>query len=231
LSTKILCIESSTDICSVCISVNGKSVGLKEFKDFKHSSHLLPLILNSLEESDIDKKSLHSICLSKGPGSYTGLRVGSSTAKGLAFALDIPLIAIDTLKALANGLITNIGLNDNDVIVMPMIDARRDEVYTAKYSTSLDCILPIQPLILDHFFLDHLDHHHRIYLCGNGVQKATSICEGHSNVMILPTQCSAQDLCSLSQLAYDQNLFETLDHFEPNYLKPPKITKPKSPLI
>ena len=104
----------------MCISSGGDVIGLREFKEFRHSSHLLPLILESIEASDFQKEDLDAICLSKGPGSYTGLRVGASTAKGLAFALDIPLIAIDTLTSLANGLIMKHGIHDSDALIMPM---------------------------------------------------------------------------------------------------------------
>lgn len=228
---KILCIETSTDVCSVCICFGEEILGLREFKAFKHSSHLLPLILESIEASGVNKKELDAICISKGPGSYTGLRVGASTAKGLAFALDIPLIAIDTLKSLANTLLIKKNVKESNIVIMPMLDARRNEVYTAQYDIHLNELLPTQPMILNHYFIDQLSKQNEYYLCGNGSFKAEELCKNLQNTKIITTQCTSEGLCSLAKEAYDKNDFVSLDHFEPNYLKPPNITKPKSPLL
>ena len=231
MSTKIICIETSTEICSVCVAVDGELQTIKELREFKHSSHLLPLIMSCLKDSKIKKEDLHAISLSKGPGSYTGLRVGASTAKGLAFGLDIPLIAIDTLKALAIGLIENEEIDSSTSIVMPMIDARRNEVYTAQYSSGLKSFRSTHPLILDETFKTQIKDHNSVIICGNGAHKATTICRDMPNIRIIPTSCRAQNLCTLSHSSYSQNEFEVLDHFEPHYLKPPKIARPKSPLV
>lgn len=231
MSVNILCIETSTDICSVCLSVDGKVQVLNEFKEFRHSSQLLPLILSVLDKSSIDKTQLDAICISKGPGSYTGLRVGASTAKGLSFALDIPLIAIDTLTSLANGIIINEGISDSDSLIMPMIDARRDEVYAALYNSNLEVMKSTHPLILNETFSDGFSDLKRLIVCGNGAEKAREHCENVQNITILPSECTAQSLCTLAERAFRNKDFVNLDNFEPNYLKPPRITKPKSPLL
>ena len=229
--SKILCIETSTDVCSVCIAIEGKPHGLREFKEFKHSSHLLPLILESIEVAGIQKSGLDAISLSKGPGSYTGLRVGASTAKGLAYALDIPLISIDTLTALANGIVRGKNEIDENLVIISMIDARRDEVYAAIHDCHLNILKPTHPLILDSEFQKSLPADQQIIICGNGAKKANHYCNLNQNISIHPTECTAENLCTLSKDTFEKSQFENLDRFEPNYLKPPRITKPKSPLL
>ncbi|MEE9371850.1 MAG: tRNA (adenosine(37)-N6)-threonylcarbamoyltransferase complex dimerization subunit type 1 TsaB [Saprospiraceae bacterium] len=230
LSINILCIETSTDVCSVCISRDDEIMGLNEFKEFRHSSHLLPLILSSLEEAGMPQSDLDAICISKGPGSYTGLRVGASTAKGWAFALDLPLLGIDTLLSLANGLLLAQREIPPHSVIMPMIDARRNEVYTSLYTLGLECLFPTQPMILDESFLDFISEERDYYICGNGAHKAAVLTQNMNNVHIIPTEATAHSLCALSQKSYSKKAFEILDHFEPNYLKAPNITKSKSQL-
>ena len=135
----ILQLETSTTSCSVALSFNGETIGLKELNERNaHASHLTLFINDVLAECGKTISDLNAVAVSMGPGSYTGLRIGVSTAKGLCFALDIPLIAINTLNAMAHGLKAT--KNYDSVLYCPMIDARRMEVYTAVYNGSLELI-------------------------------------------------------------------------------------------
>jgi len=224
VAVHILCIESSSDICGVCLTRDGEVIIEKELIGYKHSSHLLPLMIEVLEGANLSKNDLDAVALSKGPGSYPGLRVGGSTAKGWAFGLDIPLIAIDTLQALASGVEADTG-----DMIMPMIDARRNEVYTALYNHHLELVKEVTPLIIDEAFNEFIPTEGQLILCGNGAFKAE---EYKSNrIRIEETVCSARYLSELSYNYYLEERFENLTHFEPFYLKPPKIGKPKSPLL
>ena len=223
MNTKILCIESSTEVCSVCLAINGQSEVVKELEDFKHSSYLLPLIIETIEEAKISKKELNAVAFSKGPGSYTGLRVGASTAKGLAFGLDLPLITIDTLQALASGVKKE---SSPETVIVPMIDARRNEVYTAMFDAELNFILPTRSLIIDTHLEEFIEGKSHIIFCGNGAHKVKTNVMGKMETV--ETKCTASNLAALSFDLYQNEIFEELDHFEPNYLKPPNITKPKA---
>src|SRR5690554_4655288 len=141
----ILNIETSTKNCSVALAKNGNTVIIKEIaeQNFSHSEKLHLFIDEVLKQAGIPYKELAAVALSKGPGSYTGLRIGASTAKGLCFALDIPLIALDSLTALARQ------VTSKDGLIVPMIDARRMEVYTAIFDENYNKKSEIQALIID----------------------------------------------------------------------------------
>src|SRR5690606_12369729 len=140
----ILNIETSTKNCSVSIALNGKTIALKEVAEesFSHSEKLHLFIDNLLHENQVAYKDLCAVALSSGPGSYTGLRIGTSTAKGLCFALDIPLISVDTLLVLAKQV-------NQKALIIPMIDARRMEVYTAIFDANHQRTTPTQALVID----------------------------------------------------------------------------------
>jgi len=227
VTSRILCIETSTDICSVCISLNGECISIKEITGFKHSSHLLPTIIDLLEEQSLKLQELDAICLSMGPGSYTGLRVGSSTSKGLSYSLDIPLIGINSLHSVANHAKHKLG-EVGAHIFFPMIDARRDEVYTAQFDSNMNLLKPTAPLKIDNNFIHLLDKNRDYIICGNGASKVNNFTAIPTNVTLVPFDCSSASLCSLAQDAYLKERFEELDLFEPLYIKPPNITKPKA---
>ena len=130
----ILCIETSTDVCSVCISDGKRLLAIRETgRSYSHNEVIAVFIDECVKEANMQIRDLEAVSISRGPGSYTALRIGTSTAKGICYALDIPLITVDTLKALALS-VTDI-VKPNGVII-PMIDARRDEVYAAVYDSS-----------------------------------------------------------------------------------------------
>lgn len=217
---KILCIETSGPICSVAIfqdydvcvdHMNSDSV-------FEHAAVLTVLIEKILQENELSPADLDAIALSAGPGSYTGLRIGTSVAKGLCYALDIPLIAISTLKLLAYGYLSE-GNITNDCLVCPAIDARRNEVYTAIYNTSLRPVLKPQPLIVEAgSFRENLDKN-PIHFIGSGSKKIEEIVQ-HKNVVSVDKEyLSAKYLGNLALSKFDQNDFETIAYFDPFYLK------------
>lgn len=221
----ILCIETATEICSVCISVNGTPVGLIESSEpYSHSSQLTSLIIESMASSGLQFSDLDAIAVSSGPGSYTGLRVGFSTAKGLCFGLDIPFIGIDTLESMASSASLLIGKEE---FIFSSIDARRLEVYAAIYDQKMETIMEGQPVILDQFPLDsYLKPGAKIHLCGNGSEKTSEQLK-EFEINKLEIRCSAKHMTNLSQNAFKSANFSNLAYFSPNYLKPPGVTKPK----
>ena len=151
----ILNIETSTNICSVCIAKDGNIIAKKESSEDKSHAKLLTLFIEDLfKEQKLSASDLDAIAVSKGPGSYTGLRIGVSVAKGLCYAKDLPLIAINTLQAMASGIISKISADDlNNSIIVPMIDARRMEVYSAFFDTKASFIRDVKAEIIDEKFI------------------------------------------------------------------------------
>jgi len=211
----ILCIETTTTNCSVALSIDGIVVSLKEENDknYSHAEKLHLFIEEVLVKSEITKDKLDAIAVSKGPGSYTGLRIGVSAAKGLCFALEIPLISIPTLEALAYQ------VKNTDGIIVPMLDARRLEVYSAVFSKDKIQIRATRAEVLDdHSFTNYLNDH-TIYLIGNGVEKFKPICK-LSNVIFMDQNLpSSNEMGILAVNKYKNNEFEDVAYFEPYYLK------------
>ena len=211
----ILCIETTTTNCSVALSVDGVVVSLKEDnnKQYSHAEKLHLFIEDVLAESKVSKNKLDAIAVSKGPGSYTGLRIGVSAAKGLCFALEIPLISIPTLEALAYQ------VKNTDGIIVPMLDARRLEVYSAVFSKDKIQIRATKAEVLDdHSFTNYLNDH-TLYFIGNGVEKFKPICK-HSNVIFMDQNLpSSNEMGILAENKYKNNEFEDVAYFEPYYLK------------
>jgi len=213
LST-ILCIETASTNCSVAIGVNGKLLALKEDYDssYSHAERLHNFIKEILEENDLQLSDLDAIAVSKGPGSYTGLRIGVSAAKGLCFSLDLPLISVPTLSSLANQV-------ENEGTIIPMMDARRMEVYTAVFNKEKEQIGETSAKILDAgSYKEYLDEQ-VVYFIGSGVEKFQKICE-HPNARyienVLP---SAVQMIALASIKHKKSDFEDVAYFEPYYLK------------
>ncbi len=229
----ILNIESATDICSIAISRGKNILALREIVGNSHAEQMTLLINECLQIADVTITDLEAVAISNGPGSYTSLRIGASTAKGICYALDLPLIAIDTLESLAIAAFNE--AQDEDALYCPMIDARRMEVYTALYKFSrkkgaLENMKPMNPKIIDtDSFSEYLGKNQKIIFCGNGAAKCQQTLQ-HSNAVFLPLQCSARYLILLS---YEKNLikdFVDVAYHTPHYLKAPNITKPKERL-
>lgn len=225
----ILNIETSTDVCSVSISYDGMILKhLENFDGRNHAALLSGYIKECLDHLKEKEIKLEAIAVSMGPGSYTGLRIGLSEAKGLAYALDIPLIGISTLKLLTVAVMfSGIDLPE-DIIFVPMIDARRMEVYTAAYDLGLNPLMEPQPLILDeNAYADLIATGRPIYFFGNGSEKSIPLlqqlnCKFVSNVKPLAT-----DMLALADLAYNKRDFLDLAYCTPEYLKDFQATKPK----
>lgn len=210
----ILNIETSTKNCSVSLSQNGKTFFLKEIaeQNFTHSEKLHLFIDELIQKSGISYKDLSAVALSKGPGSYTGLRIGTSTAKGLCFALDIPLIAINSLEVLAKQ------VNLGNGLIIPMIDARRMEVYTATFDQNHNKISETEALIIDENSFSDISE--KAYFVGDGAEKCMAVLQKDNFIflseIIYP---SANEMAELSFEKFQQEAFEDIAYFEPFYLK------------
>jgi tRNA threonylcarbamoyladenosine biosynthesis protein TsaB len=227
----ILNIETATEVCSVALGIDGRLIDFKEtHKDKSHASVLSLYIEEILDKNRIHKKNIDAIAVSKGPGSYTGLRIGVSTAKGLGYGFNIPLIGINTLETLANGLIEGHPPPEGSLLC-PMLDAKRMEVYTALFDSKGKTILKTSAEIIhEHFFEEYLNEH-TIFFFGNGALKCKDIIK-HPNAQIVETiQISSKHMIHQSHTAYLEKKFENTAYFEPFYLKDFIATKPKNKLI
>ena len=220
----ILNLETATTNCSVSLSKNGETIALKEDNDksYSHAERLHVYIDDVLKQANIDSSELDAIAVSKGPGSYTGLRIGVSAAKGLCFALEKPLISIPTLASLSHQVKI-----DNGIIVS-MLDARRMEVYSAIYDSDYKEIRDTQAQILDATsFKDYLEKG-KVYFIGNGVDKTKNLIT-HSNAIFIEGRLpSAKEMSLLTYIKYKAKNFEDVAYFEPYYLKDFVALKPKS---
>jgi len=223
----ILNIETSTKNCSVSIADSGKIIAIKELNNgnYSHAEVLHPFIENILTEGSISKDKIDAIAVSKGPGSYTGLRIGVSAAKGLSFALNIPLISIDTLTALSFAVSVDKG------IIVPMLDARRMEVYSAIFDKQHQKIREIKAEIIDETsFLAALEQG-EVHFLGDGAHKCKEIITHKNAVFIDDMFPSSREMAMLSYHKFKKNDFEDVAYFEPFYLKdfiviPEKKKKP-----
>jgi tRNA threonylcarbamoyladenosine biosynthesis protein TsaB len=214
----ILHIETATDICSVVLADNGVVIAEKTSEPIRdHASSLAVFIDEILKENNIKPTALKAIAVSKGPGSYTGLRIGVSTAKGLCYALNIPLIAIATTQSMANQYYLQ--HTDYNGYVVPLLDARRMEVYGAVYNQQLQEVHPIVAEILHNesfSFQSEVNY----MLIGSGAAKSISFYESKTNVAIDEQfSISAIGLVEPSFKAYQESSFEDVAYFEPFYLK------------
>jgi len=221
---KILCLDTTTTNCSVTLSENGKILATKENVDqgYSHAEKLHLYIEAVLLHCKWDKQELDAVAVSMGPGSYTGLRIGVSAAKGLCFALEIPLIAIPTLQSLA----CKVPIFKYSYIV-PMLDARRMEVYSAVFSGAIESIRETKAEVLtETSFLEYLEKGTVIFL-GNGVEKFRAICHHPKATFLEKELPSSKQMASLAFLKYEKNDFADLAYFEPYYLKDFITTKAK----
>ena len=216
-------IETATTVCSVALSENGKALALKEVNNgYTHSENLTVFIEDLFSQTGCKPSELEAVAVSKGPGSYTGLRIGVSTAKGLCYGLGIPLISVSTLQAMAYRFINapDRNLNFQNSILCPMLDARRMEVYCALYDVQLNEVGPVQAKIIDaHSFEEQL-RDKTIYFFGDGAAKCTQILNVHSTAVFSEGgDPSATALISFAEEAFKAGRFESVAYFEPYYLK------------
>ena len=237
--TKILLLETSSEVCSVAVAIDGRVAALVETPEtLQHAALLTIQIQDCLHQAGLPLAVMDAIALSKGPGSYTSLRVGASVAKGICYALDKPLIAVDTLRALALASINKDSGAMPDDWYVPMLDARRQEVWLALYDSQLQEIIPPQPLIFENnsfekFLLEKTKSQAlpRIVLSGNGSIKAGNAQIPEQTVISQVTKCSATFLAPLALEAFQKVDFQDIAYFEPYYMKPPNITTPRESTV
>lgn len=221
----ILSIETSTPVCSIALHDEGKLIASQELLQEKsHSQSLAIMIRDILASAHIDKKDLKAIAVSEGPGSYTGLRIGTSTAKGLCFALSIPLIAINSLFAMASGVNK---FNKTNSLLVPMLDARRMEVYCMQVSSASEIITETEAKIIDEGSYAKELEKGQIIFFGNGADKCSEVIRHQNAVFLNHIHTSAVHMGELAYEKFVINDFEDLAYFEPFYLKEFKAIKPK----
>lgn len=223
----ILSVDSSTRYCSVAIHEDGTEVFFaNNITEKSASSFLTVLVQTAVEAAGLELSAMDAFAVGKGPGSYTGLRVATSVVKGLCFALDKPLLAVNTLEAMASQVrksLLNAGqlVNRENCLLVPMIDARRMEIYGAVYDLEGNAVEETQPRILDAGSYDHLLDRHTVIFFGDGAPKCRSLFEPHPNAVFWGEDIHPQ-AASVGGLAYQQFLkgdFEDVTTFEPFYLK------------
>lgn len=225
----ILNIETSTNVCSTALCFDGEIIATREdYSGNNHATLLSGFIRDCMDKAKEKKLAIDAIAVSIGPGSYTGLRIGLSEAKGLAYALDVPLIGVSTLQIMTVSVMFSDFFDDN-VMFAPMIDARRMEVYTAVYDYALEALLPPCPLILENdSYAKWLDRGPVIFF-GNGCDKARPLLQDHPNAnFITEIHPLAANMMALSERAYRNKNFLDLAYSVPEYLKDFQATQPKN---
>ncbi len=220
----ILSLETTTSVCSVALARDGKLISFREQNNRNaHAEILNGYIEEVLAESQYHLSDLNAVAVSEGPGSYTGLRIGVSTAKGLCYSLDIPLISVSTLQSLAFFTRENCAqeiLNLQDLIFCPMIDARRMEAYTSHFDAELEILKEVEAEIIDETTYTKLLDHHIVVFSGDGCGKYQKLYEEHHNGYFYPQiLASARGMCVLAEDKFSRGEFADLAYFEPFYLK------------
>lgn len=217
----ILQIETATTVCSVTLSKDGETLAVKQINERNIHAEVITLFIDALlKGTGVSYDELAAIAVSSGPGSYTGLRIGISTAKGLCFALDKPLIAVETLEAMADGLVNDRQLAGAAILLCPMIDARRMEVYTAIFDTHGQRVKPTTAEIIDESSFSDLLNDHTIIFFGDGAPKCEAVLGGNANAQFIAD--FSNSAAHLSKKAYAKllaNDLEDVAYFEPFYLK------------
>ncbi len=230
--TTILNIETSGETCSVAISQSGAIEFQRyETEGMNHAKVLAPFIDECKQWLSMHDTTPDAVAVSIGPGSYTGLRIGLSMAKGLAFGLNVPLIGVSTLQLLAvQAMFSHIDWQGDELLV-PMIDARRMEVYTATYNFRLDALEEPRPLILDETSFATLLEQHQVYFIGDGAQKASELIHSPNAHFLPAMRPNATGMMPLSEKSFRESRFLDLAYSVPEYLKEFQATKPKNKVL
>jgi tRNA threonylcarbamoyladenosine biosynthesis protein TsaB len=218
----LLNIETATKNCSVSLAKDGKTIALKELNDggYSHAEKLHEFIKVVIAEANITISDIDAVAVSKGPGSYTGLRIGVSAAKGLCFALNIPLISINTLQSLAQS------VSIDEVYIIPLLDARRMEVYSEVFKNNKNIRNVLAEIIDETSFNEYLNES-KVYFLGDGAEKCKELIK-HKNAHFIDDKFpSANDMSALSYEKYKKNDIEDVAYFEPFYLKDFVVTTAK----
>ena len=225
----ILHIDTATEFASICLSQNNTVVAFEENTEQKnHASFLQPAIQKMMLDVSHTLCDVDAISVTNGPGSYTGLRVGLASAKGLCFALNKPLITLNTLEVMANAIVSQFGIRnlefgigeeeENRTLLCPMIDARRMEVFAAIYNFDLKEVLPMNALILNENSFEQELKNNKIIFSGSGANKFKEICKSE-NATFSTVQHSAKNMVDLATKKFTKNDFSNLAYTSPNYGK------------
>ncbi len=211
-------IETATSICSVAVSKDNKLLAVESRNEgYKHAENILLLVQNVLEQAGLMLRQLDAVVVSNGPGSYTGLRIGMSTAKGICYALDTKLIVVDTLEIIAAGFMR---FNPSfEGLILPMLDARRMEVYAALFDAQGNRLMENNPVILDAESFSDLNAQ-KVVVIGDGATKFQSIVKHENWQFDAAFSWDAQDSIQLASDVFKNGCFADLAYAEPNYLKP-----------
>lgn len=226
----IILIETSSTICSASLSCNNEIT--QEYinnEPMQHASMLPQYIEKLISHIKINNMQLDAVAISAGPGSYTGLRIATSTAKGICYASKTKLIAINTLDIIAyiaQEYITNNLGNGEAYQICPMIDARRMEIYTSRYNSKLECISQPEALIINKDTFSEIDT--KLYFCGDGAEKCKSILQNTNAVFLNDINATASMMNSLAITKFNNKQFEDIAYYEPFYLKEFQTTNPKT---
>ena len=231
----ILCIETASDVCSIVLAKDGKTIEMKETTEERsHASRVSVFIDDILKKESILSSDLDAVAVSKGPGSYTGLRIGVSISKGICYGASIPLIGISTLQSLSWDIVKLLPeplKNDSTLWLCPMLDARRMEVYTAFYDTSFNEMKKTSAdIITAESYLDILSEH-KVVFFGNGSKKCKEVIKHKNAVFLDNIHASASKMACFAESAYNSGKFEDVAYFEPFYLKDFQTTTPKNKIF
>ena len=229
----ILNIETSTEVCSVALTSEGQVLDHSEnYEGQTHATMLSQYVQQALQYARTREVPIDAIAVSIGPGSYTGLRIGLSEAKGLAFGLSVPLIGVNTLQLLTVSAMFNHFIDEDKLLYVPMIDARRMEVYTAAYTPALEALVEPQAMILDeHSFESLLDEGYTLVAVGNGSDKAREVLKHDHMRFIAGIKPVALEMMALVEKAFREQQFIDVAYSTPLYLKEFQATKPKNPIL
>lgn len=221
----ILSIETSTSVCAIALHEQGKVVAETSLhQERSHSTHLANQVTFLLESSEYAMGDLAAVAISSGPGSYTGLRIGTSLAKGICYANEIPLIGIGSLASMALGVRDII---QREAFYIPMMDARRMEVYAQVFNRQMDEVIPPRPVLLEEFDFEPWLDERPCYFFGNGSGKAKDVLRHPNAIFVDEVVPSAVPMGKLAWDRFSNGDLDDVAYFEPNYLKEFKATKPK----
>lgn len=228
----IINIETSSKICSVALTKDGVvEFQQEDTEGMNHAIKLAPFVERCMNEIKRKGDHLDTVAVSLGPGSYTGLRIGLSLAKGLAFSLDLPLIGISTLQIMAvKAMFRNMDWQGDEILV-PMVDARRMEVFTAAFDFSLNEVISESPMILDENSYSALHSKRKVIFFGDGAEKFKGIYSGSNGEWIDNLMPYARDMIALSEKYFRENRFLDIAYSTPNYLKEYQTTVPKNRVL
>lgn len=228
----IINIETSTDVCSVALTCDGQVMDHHEnYEGQTHATLLSAYIKDALDYVRTRELKLDAVAVSMGPGSYTGLRIGLSEGKGLAFGMDVPLIGVNTLQLLVVTTMFHNFFDEDDILFAPMIDARRMEVYTAVYNSALEAVVDPQAMILDETSFASVLANHKVVFMGNGSTKARTVIKHENAIFIDGVKPVAVEMMALSEKHFRESRFIDVAYSTPFYIKEFQATTPKKKVL